>query len=115
MHLFRNQNGKMAELDTYALPEAHNPAYAAGAGDLSVHEVAVSHVDPRLLYFSYYAGGLRIAKITADEQIQEVGAFIAPNGSNHWGVQVFQDGGKEYVATSDRDHGLWILRYNPQP
>jgi hypothetical protein len=26
VHLFRNQNGKMAELDTYAIPQAHDPA-----------------------------------------------------------------------------------------
>lgn len=113
VHLFRNTNGKMAELDTYAIPEAHDPAYAEGFGDLSVHEVAASQVDPRLLYFSYYSGGLRVAKITADEKIQEVGRYIAPGGSNLWGVQVFKDAGKEYVATSDRDHGLWIFRYTP--
>ena len=30
VHLFKNQNGKMAELDTYAIPEAHDPAFADG-------------------------------------------------------------------------------------
>jgi hypothetical protein len=113
VHLFRNNNGKMTELDTYAIPQAHDPAYAQGFGDLSVHEVATSHENSRRLYFSYYTGGLRVAKITAREKIQEVGHYIDGGGNNFWGVQVFRDAGKEYVAASDRDHGLWIFRYAP--
>lgn len=111
VHLFRNQNGKMAELDTYAIPEAHDPAYATGFGDLSVHEVATSHQTPNRLYFSYYSGGFRVAEIEND-QIVEKGHYIAPDGNNFWGVQVFEQDGVEYVAASDRDHGLWIFRYN---
>ena len=34
VHLFQSSGGKMAELDTYAIPEAHDPAYASGFGDL---------------------------------------------------------------------------------
>ncbi len=110
VHLFRNTDGKMAELDTYAIPEAHDPAYASGFGDLSVHEVATSAVDPALAYFSYYSGGFRVAKIENDELV-EVGHFIDVGGNNFWGVQVFQSGGQEYVAASDRDFGLYIFRY----
>ena len=113
VHLFRNENGKMTELDTWAIPEAHDPAYAEGFGDLSVHEVATSPTVAKRLYFSYYSGGFRVARISADEKIEEVGKYIDPNGTNFWGVQVFQDAGKEYVAASDRDSGLWIFRYNP--
>ncbi len=113
VHLFDNSNGKMAELDTYALPQAHDPAYSDGFGDLSVHEVATSHADPRLLYFSYYSGGFRVARITMANKIQEIGHYIAPGGNNFWGVQVFEDAGKEYVAASDRDNGLWIFRHRP--
>jgi hypothetical protein len=113
VHLFRNSAGKMAELDTYAIPEAHDPAYADGFGDLSVHEVATSRKSSRLMYFSYYSAGFRVARITETEKIQEVGRYIAPGGSNIWGVEVFEDAGKEYVAASDRDSGLWIFRYNP--
>jgi hypothetical protein len=113
VHLYRNSAGKMAELDTYAIPEAHDPAFADGFGDLSVHEVATSGQDPRRLYFSYYSGGFRVAEITADEKIAEVGRYIATRGNNFWGVQVFEDAGQEYVAASDRDNGLWIFRYNP--
>jgi hypothetical protein len=113
VHLFRNEDGKMAELDTYAISEAHDPAFAEGFGDLSVHEVATSHAFADRLYFSYYAGGFRVARITEDERIEEIGYYIDPNGNNFWGVQVFEHGGQEYVAASDRDSGLWIFRYNP--
>jgi hypothetical protein len=95
VHLYRNSGGKMAELDTYAIPEAHDPAYADGFGDLSVPEVATSSQNPRRLYFSYYSGGFRVAEITADEKIAEVGRYIATGGNNFWGVQVFQDAGQE--------------------
>lgn len=111
VHLFKNQNGKMAELDTYAIPEAHDPAYADGFGDLSVHEVASSQKHPERLYFSYYSGGFRVAEIENDE-IVEKGHYIDEAGNNFWGVQVFEQDGTEYVATSDRDHGLWIFKYN---
>jgi hypothetical protein len=110
VRLYRNTNGKLTELDTYVLPEAHDPAFASGFGDLSVHEVATSKQNSRLLYFSYYSGGLRVARITND-RIEEVGSYISPEGSNLWGVEVFQDAGQEYVAASDRDSGLWIFRY----
>lgn len=111
VHLFDNSNGKMAELDTYAIPEAHDPAFAAGFGDLSVHEVATSATVANRLYFSYYSGGFRVAEIVNNE-IVEKGHYIDPAGNNFWGVQVFQRGGQEYVAASDRDSGLWIFKYN---
>ena len=110
VHLFRNQNGKMAELDTYAIPQAHDPAFARGFGDLSVHEVATSALRADLAYFSYYSGGFRVAKIQSDKLV-EVGHFIDVGGNNFWGVQVFQSGGQEYVAASDRDFGLYIFKY----
>ena len=110
VHLFANGTGKLAELDTYAIDQAHDPAFASGFGDLSVHEVATSHTDARLAYFSYYAGGFRVARIR-DGKLVEKGHYIADGGNNFWGVQVFADAGKEYVAASDRDSGLWIFRY----
>ncbi len=110
VHLFDNSLGKMAELDTYAIPEAHDPAFAFGSGDLSVHEVATSQKDKSLAYLSYYAGGFRVLETRSDELV-EVGAFIDEGGSNFWGVEVFKDRGKEYVAASDRDFGLYILQY----
>ncbi|WP_247040710.1 PA domain-containing protein [Arthrobacter rhizosphaerae] len=110
VHLFDNSAGKMTELDTYAIPEAHDPAYAEGFGDLSVHEVATSHQRNDLAYFSYYSGGFRVTKIV-DNKLVETGSFIDEGGSNFWGVEVFESNGVEYVAASDRDSGLYIFRY----
>jgi hypothetical protein len=119
VHLFANGTGKLAELDTYAIPEAHDPTYAFDHGDMSVHEVAMSGQRNDLGYISYYAGGLRVVKIASPEkkgkkatpQLLEVGAFIDDGGNNFWGVQVFERDGTEYVAASDRDYGLYIFRY----
>lgn len=36
VHLYRNQAGKFTELDTYAVPQAHDPAFSSGFGDLSI-------------------------------------------------------------------------------
>ena len=110
VHLYRNENGKMTELDTYAIPQAHDPAFATGFGDLSVHEVAASRQVANRMYFSYYSGGFRVAEIEAD-QIVEKGHYIDAAGNNFWGVEVFEKDGVEYVAASDRDHGLWIFKY----
>jgi len=110
VHLFEYGAGKMAELDTFAIPEAHDPAFASGFGDLSVHEVAASHQRDDLAYLSYYSGGFRVLKIVADNLV-EVGHYIDVGGNNFWGVQVFESGGQEYVAASDRDFGLYIFQY----
>ena len=45
-------------------------------------------------------------------QLVEKGHYIDEAGSNLWGVEAFTKDGVEYVATSDRDHGLWIFKYN---
>ena len=103
----------MSEADTYAIPEAHDPAYAEGFGDLSVHEVATSAKKPSLAYVSYYAAGVRVID-TSTGKIVEKAAFIDKGGNNFWGVQVFTSkDGKEYVAASDRDLGLYIFEYTP--
>jgi hypothetical protein len=36
-------------------------------------------------------------------------------GGDGHGVEVFQRGGREYVAASDRDSGLYIFRYTGRP
>jgi hypothetical protein len=110
VHLFENGAGKLTELDTYAIPQAHDPAFADGFGDLSVHEVAMSEVENDLAYFAYYAGGFRVARVIDDELV-EVGRFIDEGGNNFWGVQVFEHDGRELVAASDRDFGLYIFEF----
>lgn len=116
-HLYRRNAGKVQRVDSYAIPEALNPAYAFGYGDLSIHEFAT---DPsqNLAYSSYYAGGLRVVRF-GTAGIDEVGHYIDAAGSNFWGIEQFAAGsaaprslrGKQLIAASDRDSGLWIFRY----
>ena len=110
VHLFKNGDRDMPELDTYAIPEAMDERYASRFGALSIHEVATSHTDRRLAYLSYYAGGFRVIAIE-DDELKEVGSFIDQEGNDFWGVEVFTRDGVEYVAASDRDYGLYIFRY----
>jgi len=51
-----------------------------------------------------------VVKIIGDDLV-EVGHYIDVGENNFWGVQVFQSGGQELVAASDRDFGLYIIRY----
>lgn len=111
-------DGTYPLLDTYAIPEAHDPGYAEGFGDLSVHEVAASQLHPERLYFAYYAGGFRVVEIQ-DEQLVEVASFIDVGGSNFWGVQLWtptsgEYAGEELILASDRDYGVYIFRYAPE-
>ncbi|MBE4719278.1 LVIVD repeat-containing protein [Pseudarthrobacter sp. AB1] len=108
----------LEELDTYAIPEAHDPAFAFGYGDLSVHEVAVDPQDPSLAYLSYYSGGLRAVQIQCSNpadnstcELVEVGSYLDPEGNDFWGVETFiGEDGMTYILASDRDSGLWIFR-----
>ena len=108
VHLF--DAATMNDLDTYAVPEAHDPAFAEGYGDLSIHEVATSKLDTNLAYYAYYSAGVRVTRIEGDKLV-EVGHFIDEGGSNFWGIERFVRDGVEYMAASDRDHGLYILKY----
>ena len=120
VHLF---DSNLQELDTYAIPEAMDPAFARGYGELSVHEVAVDPQDATLAYLSYYSGGLRAIQIVTNAAtcaaqgdtapcLVEVGGFIDPLGNNFWGVETFVDEktGGTIILASDRDSGLWIFR-----
>jgi hypothetical protein len=111
VHLF--DANTLQEIDTYAVAEGLNPAYATGFGNLTVHEVAVD-TETDLAYLSYYDAGLRVIKFDASG-IQEVGHFIDEHGNDFWGVQVFRLPAdlteQKYVAASDRDSGLWIFKY----
>ena len=102
----------MTEIGQYSIPEAQDPEFASGFGDLSVHEVAVSQAHEGVAYLSYYSGGLRVIEVS-EAGIEEVGAFIDEGGNNFWGVEVFERDGVEYAALSDRDFGLYIFKYTP--
>ncbi len=126
VHLFfaDAQEGALTEVDTFAIPEALDPAFAEGFGDLSVHEVAVDPLDPTLAYLAYYAGGLRAIQIqcavpyddvdtVAEAQtceLVEVGGYLDPEGNNFWGVETFVRDNQTYILASDMDSGLWIFR-----
>ncbi|WP_309117377.1 PA domain-containing protein [Saccharothrix sp.] len=105
--------GSLTQIDTYAVPESQDVAYARGFGDLSVHEVAMDPDNSSIAYLSYYAAGFRVVKY-GKTGIQEVGAFIDEGGNNFWGVEVWRDeAGRKYVLGSDRDYGLYVFQYNP--
>jgi hypothetical protein len=116
-HLYEREGGKVTRVDSYAIPEAQDPAYAFGFGDLSIHEFATDPTE-NLAYSSYYAGGVRVFRFGANG-IDEVGHYIDGQGSNFWGIETFVAGndlagnlkGKRLFAGSDRDHGLWVFRY----
>ena len=116
VHLF--DAATLEELDTFAIPEAHDPDFAFGFGDLSVHEVAVDPQDASLAYLSYYSGGLRAIQIqcsnpddTSTCELVEVGGYLDPEGNDFWGVETFVGEDEfTYILASDRDSGLWIFR-----
>jgi hypothetical protein len=114
-------------VDTYAVAESKDPAFRSGFGNLTVHEVKT---DPRrgkdLAYFSYYDAGLRVASFGRGG-LREIGHYIADGGNDFWGVFPVcarqcelndHDQGRgrhnekrPLLLMSDRDSGLWILRY----
>ena len=106
-------------LDTFAIPEAMNPAYASGFGDLSVHEVATDPTDASLAYLAYYSGGVRAVQIqcsgaaTSTCTLVEVGGYLSPAGNDIWGIEVVADPrnpNEVLILASDRDYGLLVLR-----
>lgn len=113
-HMYRTnlaEGAKMEEVDFYAPMQGQVEAFAEGFGDMSVHEVAT---DPKanLVYVSHYALGMRVLRYDS-KGLKEVGAFVEPGGSNYWGVEVHELGGRQYVLGSDRDRGLRIFRWAP--
>jgi hypothetical protein len=123
VHLFDAATG--AELDTYAIDEAHDEEMAFGHGDFTVHEVATDPQNESLVYISYYSGGMRVVQIqcggvpydrdnppadTSTCELVELGGYLDPNGNDFWGVEAFVgDDGRTYVLGSDMDYGLWVF------
>jgi hypothetical protein len=117
IHLYDRQT--FAEIDTFAIPEAHDPAFAFGFGDLTVHEVATDPQDASLAYLSYYSGGVRMIEIQCSDpndestcELVEVGGYLGSEGNDVWGVEAFVRDGETYVLGSDRDYGLLIFETN---
>lgn len=103
-------------VDTFAVPESQDPAFAEGFGDLSVHEVALdpdanpTADSPGLAYSSYYAAGLRVLEYGPDG-LEQVGAYVSEDQSNLWGVEVYDRGEDRFILASDRDFGLYVFDY----
>ena len=114
VHLWRVDGGgqSLTSLDTYAIDEAHDPAFADGFGDLSVHEVATDRQDPSYAYLSYYAGGIRAIQIQGTELV-EVGGYLDPMGNDFWGIETFVRNGVSYAIGSDMDYGIFIVKRKP--
>jgi hypothetical protein len=111
IHLF--DASTLRELDTYAIPEEEDPAFATGFGNLTIHEVTF---DPTadLAYLSWYAGGFRVVSF-GPGSLTEVGRFIDQGGNDFWGVQIHKTAdGERLILASDRDSGLYVFRYTGQ-
>ncbi len=65
------------ELDAFAIPESLDSRFAAGFGDLSIHEFAT---DPatNLAYASYYSGGVRVLRYSRANGLEQVGRLDQP-------------------------------------
>jgi hypothetical protein len=105
----------MKGVDTFAVAEAKDPAFASGFGALSVHEVTFDPV-VNLAYLSWYDAGFRVVSYGAGG-LTEVGRFVDQGGNDFWGVQVHKTAdGERLVLASDRDSGLYVFRYTgPRP
>ena len=100
-------------IDSYAVPEALDEGFAETWGILSVHEVKTDpRPNKRLAYISYYNAGARVVEFS-DAGLEEVGFFIDEGGNHFWGTfpHQFQGQGAPFLLFSDRDRGLYILRY----
>ncbi|HYP56521.1 MAG TPA: Ig-like domain-containing protein, partial [Solirubrobacterales bacterium] len=105
-----DENGKLPLLDAYAIPEAMNPDYAQGFGELSIHEQAADPTEP-LSYSSYRSAGMRVFSFESGK-ITPQGAFVDHPGNDMGGVEQFTTAsGERLIAGSDRDYGLYVLRY----
>lgn len=124
VHLFAvnlsQTSGTLTEVDTFAIPEAMDRAFASGFGDLSVHEVATEKADPTRAFLSYYAGGIRAIQIHCQRprdvmscRLVETGGYLDPHGNDFWGIETFVRNGVTYAAGSDLDFGVFIVRRTP--
>ena len=119
VHLFAVNSAvtQLTEVDTFAIPEAMNPAFATGFGALSVHEVATEKADATRAFLSYYAGGIRAIQIQCTSpsnvstcRLVETGGYLDPKGNQFWGIETFVRDGVTYAVGSDMDYGIFIVK-----
>ena len=100
----------MQHIDAYAVPQALDPRFAFGFGDLTIHEITT---DPTgdVGYAAWYSAGLRVIDYSGGD-LKEVGHFIDERGNDIWGVELnVRRDGRLFVLGSDRDYGLYIYRF----
>jgi hypothetical protein len=97
--------GNIVELDQFATEGVLvNPPLL---GDRTMHNVVVDQ--GTRAYISWYVEGMRVVDFAGDS-LSEVAHFVAPEGSNFWGVYLYDHSdGNTYVLGSDRNTGLWIF------
>lgn len=129
----------LAETGFYAPGQVNDPDYASGFGDLTMHNVEGDAHEANRAFISWYSLGMRAVEVGTGnsvrppgddwdaatppandyygENVTEVGRWIAPEGSNFWGVTTTAlnvDGEhKHYVLGSDRNTGLHIFEFDP--
>jgi len=124
VHLFAvtlgASSGVLTEVDTFAIPEAMDSAFASGFGALSVHEVATEKTDASRAFLSYYAGGIRAIQIQCSDpnnastcRLVETGGYLDPRGNEFWGIETWVRDGVVYAAGSDMDFGVFIVKRRP--
>ncbi|MDO3720157.1 hypothetical protein QVZ43_00380 [Marinobacter sp. chi1] len=121
----------LGEMGYYAPAEVTNPALAAGAGDLTMHNLEIDPTNPDRTFISWYSLGMRAVEWRPGHlhsnsngegvvswNMHEVGRFIAGEeygeaaGSNFWGVHVTEIDGEQYILGTDRNTGLWIFQWS---
>jgi len=109
VHLYDAQT--LQEIDSYAVPEAIDEQFA-NIYPLSVHEVKTDRRrGVNLGYVSWYQAGARVLKFGRNG-INEVGHYIGRGGNNFWGTFPVKRGNRRpLLLFSDRDFGLYILKY----
>lgn len=103
----------LEEIDTYAVAEAKDRSLVTAGGPvLSVHEVETDkRRGTNLAYFSWCGAGARVTKFGA-RGFRETGHFIDRGGNDFWGVETIKRGKRRpLLLFSDRDFGLYILKY----
>lgn len=129
----------LAETGYYAPAQVYDPEFASGFGDLTMHNVEGNPKDAPVAFISWYSLGMRAVRTgtgasvvppknpdgTANwdaatppendyygQNVTEIGRWIAPKGSNFWGVHVTEVNGKQYVLGSDRNTGLHVFTFS---
>lgn len=107
----------------YAPAEVADPAFATNAGDLTMHNIETDPTNRSRMFISWYSLGMRAVEFreghlhnpttpgqsVASWNMHEVGRWIAPEGSNFWGVHVTEVNGQQVILGSDRNTGLHVF------